>query len=484
MPASPHRRDDRPNILLITTDQQRYDAMGLNNPASPLRTANLDYMAATGVNFSRAYVTCPVCIPARRTILTGQHPTTHGLTHYRDGLEWDPTYTLPGKLRDVGYQTQLVGKLHMAPQRKRYGFEQVILSESPNHRPDSAMHPVNDYTQWLIDQRVAGEPNNHGVNGNSHIARPFNLDENYHQTSWVADQAIDFLTRKRDPSCPWFLHLSFWAPHPPLIPPQAYWDFYKDLDLRPTLGEWAPPQPEQRPVGGSPDSHLGPFDLEEMRRAIAGYYGLIHHVDDRIRAVLERYFVYGSDRQKEPTLILFTSDHGEMLGDHHLFRKSLPYEASSHVPFFITGRNMDIKSGTCDALVGLEDIAATLLDFAGIEQPKELAGPYDGRSLMPAIRGEKVTTRDWLLGQIESGNYGTHYCLHGPHKYLRFQQTGEEQLFDVLADPCECHDLSGETDLSPFRAALKDYLKRTGQTVPADDAFKPCGNRPPRVFWR
>ncbi|MEX0745282.1 MAG: sulfatase-like hydrolase/transferase, partial [Phycisphaeraceae bacterium] len=116
----------RPNIILITTDQQRFDAMGLNCPTTPLQTPTLDSLAARGVNFTRAYSTCPVCVPARRSLLCGLHPATHGLRGYRDGLEWDPPFTLPGLLSDAGYQTELIGKLHLYPQRKRYGFDHMI----------------------------------------------------------------------------------------------------------------------------------------------------------------------------------------------------------------------------------------------------------------------------------------------------------------------------------------------------------------------
>lgn len=479
--SRPAATPERPNILLITTDQQRHDAMGLNRPASPLRTANMDWLAAGGTNFSRAYTTCPVCIPARRTLLTGLHPTTHGLTRYRDGVDWDPDFTVPGLLSDHGYQTQLIGKLHMHPQRKRYGFDNVILSESPSHRPESRTHSVNDYTDWLMKQPSVGEPNNSGINGNSRLGRPFNLEENLHQTSWTADQAIDFFSR-RDPTCPYFLHLSFWAPHPPLIPPQAYWDLYKDYDGQPNIGEWAKAIAGNT-RGKAPDAAVGPFDPEEIRRATAGYFGLIHHIDDRIRAVLERCFVHDSPRQKEPTLILFTSDHGEMLGDHQLFRKSLPYEASSHVPLFINAFNMGMPAGQSDELVCLEDVAATIIDAAGIDLPEALRDDHEGTSLMPIVRGERAAVRDWLFGQIETFVGASHYCLHGPLKYIRFQQTHEEQLFDVLSDPHELHDLSADTDrLAPYRDALDGHLKRTGQDIPDRSALKPCQNHCPSCF--
>ncbi len=479
---TPHRIDSRPNILLITTDQQRYDAMGLNNPTSPLRTPNLDHLAASGVNFSRAYSTCPVCIPARRTLLTGLHPTTHGLTHYQDGLEWEPPFTLPGLLSEAGYQTELLGKLHLFPQRKRYGFDHMVRSETPNARPGSEQMPVNDYADWLAEKGVPFHPQSLGVSGNGRVARPFHLDEEYHHTSWLADQAVRFLTNTRDPSCPFFLHLSFWAPHPPLIPPQAYWDRYKGMDYRAVMSEWTPPS---EPIPGfnrglDPASARGPFGIEEMRDAAAGYFGLINHIDDRIGFVLDRFFEYGNPRAKEPTYIIFTSDHGEMLGDHHLWRKSLPYEGSAHVPFFITGRNVEMTPSTCHALVGLEDVAATALELAGVHVPVALEGELESKSLAAAVRGKTVRTRDRLFGQCGE----SHFMLNGRHKYLWFAGTQEEQLFDMKADPQELHDLSEDTALlEPMRAQLADHLASQGQVAYERSALTPCANRPPRALW-
>lgn len=481
MPSS-HRPETRPNILLITTDQQRYDAMGLNNPDSPLRTPNLDHLAATGVNFTRAYTTCPICIPARRSLLTGLHPTTHGLTWYQDGLEWEPPFTLPGLLSDAGYQTELLGKLHLFPQRKRYGFDHMVRSETPNHRPGSDHQHINDYADWLRDQSIPFHPQSLGTHGNGRVARPFHLDEEYHQTSWLADQAVRFLTNYRDPSCPFFLHLSFWAPHPPLIPPQAYWDRYKDMDYRAAISQWTP---ESEPIarlnrGLDPTSATGPFGIDEIRDAAAGYFGLINHVDDRISFVLDRFFEYGNPRAKEPTYIIFTSDHGEMLGDHHLWRKTVPYEGSAHVPFFISGVNVQRQWSTCDELVCLEDVVATALDLTGVEIPEALSGELESKSLAGVMRGETVRTRDRLFGQCK----GYHYMIQGRYKYLWFAKTHEEQLFDLETDPQELCDLSGDTALlEPFRSQLAGHLGEVGGDAYDVSALAPCDNRPPRMLW-
>lgn len=470
---------ERPNVLLITTDQQRWDCLGLNDPATDLRTPICDQLAASGINFTRAYATCPVCIPARRSLLTGLHPHTHGLRSYRDGLEWDPPFTLPGLLAAAGWQTELIGKLHLHPQRKRYGFQHMVRTESPNDRSDAPLQSVNDYTDWLRERGIS-HPNNLGLNANSRLARPWDLEERFHHTSWLADRAVDFLVKYRDRSQPFFLHLSFWAPHPPLIPPSAYWDrYYRRHRRQPIESEWTP-KFASVPRGIPDDSARGPFDPDELHDAVSGYYGLINHVDDRIRYVLNRLLWYGSPSAKEPLLILFTSDHGELLGDHQLWRKSLPYEGSAHVPFFITGHNLPLARGTCDELVCLEDVVATVLDVCGVPLPAPLSGPLEGKSLAPILRGQTARVRDRLLGECDN----THFIIEGRYKYVWFGRTHEEQLFDLVADPRETRDLSDNTALlEPFRHQLAAHLATRPDAGFDRAKLTPCANRPPRALW-
>jgi arylsulfatase len=469
----------RPNLLLITTDQQRFDAMGINGN-STLRTPMMDNLAANGANFERAYVTCPSCIAARRTILTGQAPATHGLVGYKDGEEFFPKFTLPGLLSDSGYQTQLVGKLHQFPQRKRYGFDNMVMSVSPTYRPDSAWTPENDYTDWLKEHGRQDATNQLGINGNSRIARPWTLEEQYHHTNWLTTEAIKFMTHRRDPSNPFFLHLSYWAPHPPLIPPQPYFDRYAKIEeLRPRIGSWVPEFP-RIPPGIAGDSATGPFSAAEIHDAIAGYYGLVNHIDDQIQRLLESYFVYGGPRAKDPLWIIFTSDHGEMLGDHHLFRKSLAYEGSAHVPFFIAGRNVPVKRMTSRALVGLEDLLPTFLDLAGVPIPEGV----DGKSLKPLLTGEAQTVRDEIHGE-HSGGSANHYIVHDRYKYIWFAHTGEEQLFDLEKDPYEMNDLSANAELlRPMRQRLAARLKNRSDYKYDLAALKPLANKAPSAFWK
>lgn len=470
-------KQKRPHILLITTDQQRYDALGINGNRE-LETPNLDNLAARGMNFRRGYVTCPVCIPARRTLLSGQHPTTHGLRHYQDGLDWDPPFTLPGILREAGYQTQLVGKLHMHPMGKRYGFDHMVLSETSNWRPDSKWQHRNDYVRWLRRQGIDDHPHFHGINGNGRLVHPWPLEERFHQNNWLAREATQFLCEDRDPESPFFLHLSFFHPHPPLVPLKSYLERYEAKDLPDSvMSEWVRDH-RVRP-GTAPDSAVGPFDRELIRRARAAYYALVNHIDDCVGHVLERWREYGNPRGSEPLYVIFSSDHGEMLGDHHLFRKSLAYEGSSHVPLFISGYNVDLQAGTSDALHCWEDLLPTITELAGAELP----GKVDGCSMAPAARGEEESGHEFLYG-LCNGQHSNHFLIRGPWKYIWFPKTNEEQLFNLEEDPQECRDLSGLAEaLLPMRELMAAELARTNGPDYGPDRLVPCKNQPPAVFF-
>jgi arylsulfatase A-like enzyme len=463
-----------PHILLITTDQQRYDALGINGNRV-VETPNLDALAARGANFDRCYVTCPVCIPARRTLLSGLHPQTHGLKHYRDGLDWEPPFTLPGILRDAGYQTQLVGKLHLHPMGKRYGFDHMVLSETPNWRPTSSWQPRNDYVRWLREQGVAEHPHFHGISGNGRAVYPWPLEERLHHNNWLAREAAQFLTEDRDPESPFFLHLSFTHPHPPLVPPRSYLERYERKDMPgPALGEWAPQEAAE--PGVPPDSATGPFNPDIIRRAQAGYYALINHIDDCVAHVLERWLEYGNPRAREPLYIVFSSDHGELLGDHHLFRKSLPYEGSSHVPLFISGCNVDLQSGRRNTLSCWEDVLPTIAGLAGVEVP----GPVDGIDLSAAATGGTTGERESLYGLCGS----RHFLVQGRHKYLWFSDTDEEQLFDLADDPRETHDLSADAArLAPLRETMAAHLRKSPDATYDPAALRPCANRTPTALF-
>lgn len=422
----------RPNFLLIMTDQQRGDCLGIEQHPV-LLTPTMDRIAGQGVRFSRAYATCPVCIPARRSLLAGQFPATHGMVGYQDGVEWAAPATLPQVLGEHGYQTCLVGRdMHQHPPRKRYGFDHMVIH--------------GDYSEWLAQREPAGSGGYYGtgVMHNDWTAHPWHMPEAYHQTNWTVNQALDFL-RKRDPSCPFFLVVSFVAPHPPLVPPAFYLERYLRMDLpAPVIGDWAgAPENEGRGLG----QEAGRVVLkgEALRSARAAYYGLINHVDDQINRLLNP--VTGIDRMTDSnTVVVFTSDHGEMLGDHYLWRKQVPYEPSARIPLLIRGvSQLGLRPGTVvDKPVCLEDVMPTVLAMAGLESPATV----EGRSLLGLMRGEPVAWRPHLHLECAPAH---HTLTDGREKYIWFARDGAEQFFRLTDDPAECCNLAG-------RAAEKERV--------------------------
>jgi len=419
---------DRPNILLIMTDQQRGDCLSAaGHPV--LMTPNMDSIGYQGARFSRAYSTCPVCIPARRSLLSGQFPATHGLVSYRDYVEWDAPPTLPGVLADAGYQSVLVGRsMHQAPARRRYGYDEMIIYDHTD--------PRDDYHEFLRRNSTSGNPKwfGGGVMHNDWTAKPWHLDESLHFSNWVVDEAQEFL-RRRDPACPFFLTVSFIAPHPPLQPPAFYLERYLRTGVpEPYAGDWAGEPPLAGQLRGHDSVAPQRIDLqgEALLSTRAAYYGLINHVDDQMRRLLNPV-----DGVPPNTIVVFTSDHGEMLGDHYRWRKSLPYEPSANVPFLIkTPRSYGFdEHQVLDEAVCLEDIMPTLLDLAGLDIPETV----DGRSLVPLLRGEGSLGRDYL--HLECGPT-FHALTDGRAKYIWLAQTGEEQFFDLVNDPQELRDLA------------------------------------------
>lgn len=437
-------QSDRPNFLVIMTDQQRGDCLGIDgHPA--LLTPSMDEIAARGTRFRRAYTTCPVCIPARRSFMTGQFPATHGMVGYRDGVHWDAPPTLPDELRKAGYQTGIVGRsMHLHPRRKRYGFE--TMSIIGGHLGEG------EYERFLARNQPEGGGGIYGsgVMHNDWTARPWHLPEQFHPTHWTVNEALRFL-EDRDPSCPYFLVVSFIAPHPPLNPPAFYMDRYLRMELpEPHIGDWETPPPNDG-LGVPVDSARVHLRGEALRSCRAAYYGLINHVDDQIRRLLNPVGrPIGNN-----TYVLFTSDHGELLGDHYLFRKSQAYEGSARIPLLINGPGL-AKGQVSELPVCLEDIMPTVLDLAGVPIPSTV----EGRSLAPVLRGELPRWRPYLHGEHA---HNQHFLTDGRHKYIWWPNDGREQFFDLVHDPNELHDLGNSPDhielVTAWRERLIDTLK-------------------------
>ena len=431
----------RPHILLITSDQQRGDALGIaGHPV--LRTPNLDYLAGNGAWFRSAFSESPTCIPARRVILSGQAPVTNGMVGFYGGYHWNLRHSIASELAAAGYQTELIGKTHWHPGRKRFGFQHMLVANS--------QRDGNDYAAWLNDQGfrevLAGKL--HGVETNSFNARPSHLPEGYDLTTWCVNESLKLISR-RDPEAPLFLWVSVVDPHPPFTPPKMYFDRYMaraDDIPEPFVGDWA--RQFDKPNLGL---NIQPVDINLpdawMRRMRAAYYGLVNHIDDQVNRLFRALSQAG---MWHDTVVLYTSDHGEMLGDHNLFRKTWPHQSSANIPFLVRLPEwLEPKNGAViDEPVGLQDVMPTLLDAAGVAIPDSV----DGRSVVPLARGERAAWRPYLHGEHHGGRKGRgsvrwsehapahQYLTDGREKYIWYPADGHEHFFDLTRDPHELHN--------------------------------------------
>ena len=449
------RRAERPNVLLVCVDQWRRDCLSIDGHPV-VETPYLDELALNGVRFTRAYAATPTCIPARATLLTGLNQHHTGRIGYKDGVPWDYPVTVASAFTDAGYQTEAIGKLHVYPERSQMGFQHVQLHDGFLHYERRAARNyamLDDYVPWL--QRELGHGTDyvdHGIDVTGVTARPWDKPEHTHPSNWIATRAIDFF-RRRDTRKPFFLYLGFHRPHPPYDPPRWAFEQYVNQEMpNPCIGDWTSMLDPYR-EDALHESHVARYPRKVIDRAKAGYYGHITHIDHQINRVLEHLRQYG---QHENTWVCFVSDHGEMLGDHHLYRKGYPYEGSSGVPLILSGPPHSTlpRGTTCDAVVELRDIMPTLLDCAGIEPPGEI----DGVSVLPLARGERNSVREWLHGEHMLLGQTVQWVTDGHHKYVWWSQDGHEQLFDMDADPDECYDLATNPDWADIVAGCRSRL--------------------------
>lgn len=455
---------NRPNILLIMCDQMRGDCLGADGHPV-IQTPNLDSLAARGTRFTHAYSAVPSCLPARATLWTGQDQWHTGIL----GMGWgqgpipdDFPHTLAGELTRVGYRTHMVGKGHFTPQRASMGFESRELDESGRTLINGF---ADEYRAWFAERAPRGvTPDDHGVDWNSWLSRPWHTDEYLHPTAWTMSRALAFL-ETRDRGRPFFLNISFARPHSPYVPPQPYWQQYvNDETPPPYVGDWA--AMHDRPEDAvDPNAWRGRMTAKQVHRARAGYYGEISFIDTQVGRLLN----WTSRFQRETlenTWIVFTSDHGDMHGDHHLWRKTYAYEGSARIPFLLVppGRlaghrgdaSVEIR-GVADEVVELRDVMPTLLEAAGLPIP----GTVDGCSLVPLLQGPAEEWRAYIHGEhctCYSTEQEMQYVTDGRRKFVWLPCLNVEQFFDLEQDPGECRDLIGDPERQVEIAQWRGYL--------------------------
>lgn len=460
----------QPNVILICVDEWRGDCLGAEGHPH-IQTPNLDELAGRGARFRHAYSATPTCVPARVALFTGQSQERHGRVGYEEGVPFDAVHpvTLQGEFRRAGYQTQAIGKLHVYPERSRVGFDDVVLHDGflhharRGHRRDFKF--FDDYVPWLRRQPGVSadeEYLDNGVGCNSTVARPWDKAERLHPTAWAGSQAVEWLFR-RDPTRPFFLYLSFHRPHAPYDPPAWAMDMYLDLPaFRRRVGDWEHHYESVRRDGYHQLS-FGTLPEAVTHRARAGYYGLMTQIDHQLMRVFEALTEFGL---ADDTIIAFTSDHGEMMGDHDFYRKAVGYEGSARVPLIVAPAPRDaqaVHGAVVDEVVELRDIMPTLLDLAGVPVPETC----DGRSLLRFVRDapapKAVATdpapwREWLHGEHVYFDQSLQWVTDGHIKYLWASKWGTEELFDLDSDPGELHNLAPFPEHAQLLKLWKDRL--------------------------
>ena len=465
------------NILWIMVDQMRGDCAGF--AGHPLvRTPHLDALASRSVVFDRAFTQSPLCGPSRVCLFTGKYVSDHGV--WWNGVPLPPDETLlPALLRDAGYQTAIIGKLHFAPPGLSYGFdhaelhEELLLDELG----------LDAYDRFLAERNPPAQgpsPSTQWTNPVSGVGI-CHMPEELEETRWVADRTCAFL-RERVAS-PFFLFASFIRPHSPYNPLPRFAEPYTDADIAPPPfipQEWDRVPPRVRATAESWGwDALQPHDFAEVRRH---YYGLCSQIDESVGRILKCLQEQGL---ADDTVVVFGSDHGDFLGEHGLLFKEHLYEGSLHVPLIIHDPRSNGRPARCNSLTETVDIMPTLLELADLPAPPGLRG----RSLCPALADPQHQHRSHVFGEwtthcvnarvreVLDACTETHTAYVRTDRWKYIHYIGEPgELYDLEADPDERDNLYTETGLSAVKdemeALLPDGLK-TSQTLPPPGSDNP-----------
>jgi arylsulfatase A-like enzyme len=472
----------RPNILWICTDQQRYDTIqSLGNPH--IRTPNIDRLVQEGVAFTNAYAQSTICSPSRASFLTGRYPRTTRVT--KNGAPYFPAdeILVTKLLANAGYDCGLVGKLHLSSNRNaslpfgiesRYDDGYRYFRWSP--APRNGWVVGHDYQVWLKEQGVVWE--------DSWKKREGGIEAKYHQTTWCTHEAERFI--RYNSHQPWLLSINLFDPHEPFDPPMEYKQRYKPEEM--PLPKWKEGELDNKPqiqrddyVNGG-QGGIGPAcaklsDLEKQEY-VADYYAMIEQIDDNIGKLLT---ILDETGQRDNTVIIFMSDHGEMLGDHGLIWKGAYfYEGLVHVPLIVSWPKHFQQNVRSHALVELVDLAPTLLDMCGLEVPYYM----QGKSFLSLLNGQANDIhhhKDRVYCEFYHALQGTHEDIYatmyydGKYKIVVYQGKDLGELYNLEADPDEFDNLWDVPEMFPIKC---DYLKKC-----FDASIDTVDPKPPLLYF-
>lgn len=444
--GAPRLPAERPNILWLCPDQQRYDTVGaLNNPY--IRTPNLDRLVARGAAFTQAYCQSPVCTPSRASFLTGRYPSTVHACINGNAYWEDAAPLVTRTLAASGYTGGLAGKLHLSSAQDRIeprpddGYSAFYWS---HHPWDTWPEGGHEYNEWLEAQ---------GVSFRALYRENGYIPAELHQTTWCASRAIDFIERNAE-GPPWFFSFNCFDPHSPFDPPPEY---VERFDIERLPGPLFRPSDLEQQERLAPVGYKGEikppsaYDAKEMQ---ARYWGQIELIDENLGRMLDALEATG---QLGNTLILYTSDHGDMVGDHGLLHKGCRfYDGLVRVPLLISWPARFQQGLRAEGLTELTDLAPTLLEVAGLDVPKDM----QGRSLVPVLTGEKPSAEhrryarsEFYDAQEAPEGYGT-MLRDARFKLVVYHGHDLGELYDMQEDPGEFVNLWDDPDYADVRFRL------------------------------
>jgi arylsulfatase len=415
-----------PNILVLFTDQQRADTIAAHgNPT--IRTPVLDRLVREGTSFHAAYTPSPVCVAARHAFITGLPPHRTGVV---DNVESaPPARSFMEVLSDAGYQTHGVGKMHFCGDPRRpWGFATRDYAEE--------LDADDDYRRFLAAAGFDHVLDPHGIRSEFYyLPQPSQLPARLHHTTWVADRSIDFLQR-RDRRRPFFLWSSFIKPHPPFETPNPWGRLYRSADMLDPLPDeppgahatfWSGLQNRYKYMDGGTNPHLA-------RTQRAAYYATISFIDHHVGRILAAL-----GDEADNTLIIFTSDHGEMLGDFGCYGKRSMLDGAVRIPLLVRYPWSFPAGGECRTPVSLLDLYPTFTAAAGAARTAPYETSRDLASLVHAAPAERIVT-----SQFSQRALGLYLAADGAWKYIYSAADRREWLYHVAADPHERVDRSAD----------------------------------------
>jgi len=449
----------RPNVLLLLTDQERFDVTHPDGP--PVETPNVDRLRIEGAYFTRAYTPTSICSSARASLLSGLYPHDHGLlnnTHEADAIreELPGIPTFGDLLADAGYENTYAGKWHVGRTKRPedFGFEYVGGGDAGHDRLDEGFvahqreHGVEPGDVELEDAIYADNPDP------TLVAAKTPVPKEATRTYYLAERTIDRLDEWAAGDGPFFHRTDFLGPHHPYTVPEPYASMYDpdEIPLWPSFAETYDGKPA---VQRQYLSYRGVADFDERtwREAIANYFGFVTFIDDQIGRILDA----AAERGLDP-VVVHTADHGDFTGSHRQFNKGpMMYEDTYHVPLVVRWPGV-VEPGTVrDEFVRLHDLMPTFLDAAGVEPPDDV----DARSLLPLLRGE--TPADWpetVFAEYhgdEFGLYSQRMVRDDRYKYV-YNSPDVDELYDLERDPHELHNLAHHPAYEETRRRLRERL--------------------------